>query len=83
MELVQWLRSSYTSLSYLGRLIDSCRQLLQDVKDQNVKFNFVKQSAHRVAHYLARYCYLPADRIWRIEYIHHAFYHVLCNDLKQ
>ncbi|XP_074322870.1 uncharacterized protein LOC141659842 [Apium graveolens] len=82
LELVQWIRSCYSSLSYLGRVVDDCRQLLAGVQNQNVMLRFVKRYANRVANYLARYNYLSTDRIWRMEDVHSEFYHVLCNDLK-
>ncbi|XP_063942429.1 uncharacterized protein LOC135150218 [Daucus carota subsp. sativus] len=83
LELVQWIRSSYTSLSYVGRMVDKCKNLLAGMSSQNVMLRFVKRSANRVAHYLARYSYLPADRSWRVENVHPEFDYVLCNDLRK
>lgn len=82
LELVQWLRSPYISLSYVGRVVEECRQLLPGVRDQNIELRFVKRSANRTAHYLARNSYLPADRVWRVDNTHPDFYNVLCDDLR-
>ncbi|KAL8118945.1 hypothetical protein AgCh_016437 [Apium graveolens] len=60
--MVQWIRSSYAALSYLGRLIDECRQLLVDLQDKNVMLRFVKRFANNVAHYLVCYNSSLADR---------------------
>ncbi|XP_074342605.1 uncharacterized protein LOC141680216 [Apium graveolens] len=82
LQIVQWIRSSYNSLSYVGRLVSECKELLAELHSQNVMLRFVKRSANRVAHFLARHSYLPANRIWRLDNIHPDFYHVLCDDLK-
>ncbi|KAL8155720.1 hypothetical protein AgCh_000936 [Apium graveolens] len=66
LQIVQWIRSSYNSLSYVGRLVSECKELLAELHSQNVMLRFVKRSANRVAHFLARHSYLPAHRIWRI-----------------
>ncbi|XP_074356451.1 uncharacterized protein LOC141696148 [Apium graveolens] len=82
LQIVQWIRSSYNSLSYVGRLLSECKELLAELHSQNVMLRFVKRSANRVAHFLARHSYLPAHRIWRLDNICPDFYHVLCDDLK-
>ncbi|XP_074323135.1 uncharacterized protein LOC141660074 [Apium graveolens] len=80
--MVQWIRSSYAALSYLGRLIDECRQLLVDLQDKNVMLRFVKRFANNVAHYLVCYNSSLADRRWEKENVHSEFLSILCNDLK-
>lgn len=62
LQVVQFIRSSVTSLSYLGRVVEDGRMLLASLKDQNVLFRFIKRSANNVAHYLARYCCSVAVR---------------------
>lgn len=41
--LVQWIRSSYTTLSYIGRLLQECRQLTLELQSQNVMLQFIKR----------------------------------------
>lgn len=79
----------YIRLSYVGRveeecrqLLEECRQLLVGVRDQNIELKFVKGSANRMAHFLARNIYLPADHVWRVDNNHPDFYDVLCDDLR-
>lgn len=48
---------------------------------QDVLIHFVKRSANRVSHYLARYNCSSADRIRRIGDIHPDFHYVLLKDL--
>lgn len=80
--LVQWVRSSYDALSYLGRVVNECRALLAGLQSQNVMLRFIKRSVNSVAHYLARYSSLIADRRWVMDDVHADFYNVLCNDLR-
>lgn len=40
--LVQWIRSSYNSFSYVRRLVNECRQLLLCLQSKNVMLRFVK-----------------------------------------
>lgn len=68
--------------SYLGSLIVECRNLLEELRNQNILLRFVKRSANSVAHYLARYSSLIADRKWEVGDVHPEFYAILCNDLK-
>ncbi|KAL8149999.1 hypothetical protein AgCh_006858 [Apium graveolens] len=82
LQLVQAIRSSITSLSYLGRVIEDCKGMLVSLKDKNVILRFVKRSANRVSHYLARYNCSIADRIWRVGDVHSDFHNVLLNDLR-
>lgn len=79
--VVQLIRSSFSSLSYLGRVVQECRDLLASLKSQNLVLRFVKRSANSVSHYLARYSSSLADRNWGIGEIHPEFYFVLCKDL--
>lgn len=70
LQVVQLIRSSYSSLSYLGKVITNCRALLSGLQSQNVKLKFVRRSANRVAHYLARYSCSIADRSWKVGDVH-------------
>ncbi|KAL1833637.1 hypothetical protein ACET3Z_003288 [Daucus carota] len=80
--VVQWIRSSYATLSYVGRLVEDCKQLLMDLQGKNVMLRFVKRSANSVTHYLASYSSSLADRKWEKETVHPEFLSILCNDLK-
>ena len=48
--------------------------------NQNVVLRFVKRSANSVAHYVARYSCVIAERKWEGENVPPAFYHLLCKD---
>lgn len=58
--MIQCLRSTVTLSSPFGLVISDCKQLMQDV--ENAEFCFVKRSANRVAHCLARQSYVISDR---------------------
>lgn len=60
-QVVQAIRSSVSSFTYLGRVVE-CRKLLASLKDQDILFRFFKRSANSVAHYLARYSCSVTDR---------------------
>lgn len=79
--VVQAIRCSSINLSYLGRVIDDCRRLLDDLRVHNVTLKFVRRSVNRVAHAIARYSSSLADRIWDMETVQPEFIHVLENDL--
>lgn len=81
LQVVQLIRNSYSSLSYLGRVVQECRDLMLQCKAKNTKLRFVKRSANSVAHYLARYSCLVAERKWRMGDVHPEFSYVLCKDL--
>ncbi|XP_074322699.1 uncharacterized protein LOC141659673 [Apium graveolens] len=80
---IQAIRCSSINLSYLGRVVDECRKLLDDLESRNVSLKFVKRSANMVAHYLARYSSSIADRSWDREKVHPDLLHVLLDDLKE
>lgn len=65
--VTQAIRSSSINLSYLGRVIDECKGLLSELGNRKVLLNFVKRSANKVAHFIARHNSSLADRIWRGE----------------
>lgn len=52
---VQTIRCSSFNFSYLGRVIDECKNLLVELESKSVALKFVKRFANKVAHYLARY----------------------------
>ncbi|KAL8108560.1 hypothetical protein AgCh_024870 [Apium graveolens] len=83
LQVVQAIQSSFICFSYLGRVVSECRNLLVSLSDKNVSFNFVKRSANKVAHYLARYNYSIADRSWRVGDVHPEFHYVLLKDLSE
>ncbi|XP_074326725.1 uncharacterized protein LOC141664671 [Apium graveolens] len=64
LNMVQAIRCSSVNLSYLGRVVDECKQLLVDIKSRNVTLKFVKRSANMIGHYLAIYSISIADRKW-------------------
>lgn len=82
LQMVRAIRSSVPSFSYLGQVVEEFRTLLAHLKDQNVLFRFVKRFANAVAHYLARYSSLVADRSWQDKDIHPALLNVMLSDLK-
>ncbi|XP_074351531.1 uncharacterized protein LOC141690649 [Apium graveolens] len=82
LAMVQAIRCSSVTLSYLGRVIDECKGLLAQLKERNVTLMFVKRSANKVAHYLARHSNSIADRSWRMEDVSPDFYRVMLDDLK-
>ncbi|KAL8089987.1 hypothetical protein AgCh_039448 [Apium graveolens] len=82
LQVIQLIRSSFSSYSYLGKVMDDCRHLLEDLRSHNVLIRFVKRSANRVAHYLARYSCSIAELKWDMENVHPAFSYVFCKDLK-
>lgn len=62
--IVQAIRSEAVKLSYLGRIIDECKQLLSELKNQNVSLKFIKRCANKVHHHFVKYnCYVD-DRTW-------------------
>lgn len=63
LQVVQAIRSSISCLSYLGRVVQECRDLLASLSYKNVCFGFIKRSANKVAHFLARNHCSGADRI--------------------
>lgn len=79
--VVQAIRSSGVPLSYFGRIVGECRTLLSELKGRNVMVRFVKRSANKVAHFLAKSTYSIADRIWRVCDNHPGFIDVLMDDL--
>lgn len=54
------------NLSYFGRVIDECKKLLVEFESRNVTLKFVKRSANKIAHYLAKYSSFLTDRRWEM-----------------
>lgn len=79
--VVQAIRCSSVQFSYLGRVIDECKGLVSELKNRIVTLNFVKRSANKVAHFLARHSSSVADRIWSGESVYPELHHVMNNDL--
>lgn len=69
LQVIQAIRSTITSLSYLGRVVEDCRVLLLSLKARNVIIRFVKRSANRVSHFLARYSCSISDRGTAVLYL--------------
>lgn len=63
--VVQSIRSEVLMLSYYGRIISECKHLLLGLNF--VSLVFVRRSANRVAHLLARASYYMSDHIVRVE----------------
>lgn len=80
--VVQAVRSNAIKLSYLGSIVEECKQLLAGFRDQQVTLKFIKRSANKLAHQVARHSCSVADRSWRMNNIHPDFLHVLSDDLK-
>ncbi|XP_074377050.1 uncharacterized protein LOC141718568 [Apium graveolens] len=80
--LIQAIRCSSVHLSYFDTVVKECKKLLCDLGDRNVILNFVKRSANKVAHYLARHTSSLADRTWNQGEINPEFQLVLFEDLK-
>ena len=60
MKVVQALHISVELSSLFGLVVLDCRQLLQDIV--NVEVCFIRRSANRVAHCLARQSYFHSER---------------------
>lgn len=81
LQVVQLIRSSYSNFSYLGRVIEECRELLKDLRVLNTKLRFVKRSVNNVAHYLTKYSCSVDDRKWGVRDVNPDFFSLLCKDL--
>lgn len=62
MVVVQLIRNIVPMVFPVGRVIEGCRELLLELN--NVRLYFVKRSANKVAHSLARASYSFPDRIF-------------------
>lgn len=82
LALIQAIRCSTINLSYLGRVVDECRSLLTLLKERQIALNFVKRSANKVIHFIARQSSSVADRIWYGGNTYPELSHVILNDLK-
>lgn len=82
LQIVQAIRSSFLCYSYLGRVVKDCRNILASLLNKNVKFVFIKRSANKVAHFLAKSTCSLADRVWRVGDVHSDFHNILLNDLR-
>lgn len=65
LQVVHVIRSSFSGFSSVGKVVEECRMLLADLKNQNVIIRFVKRSTNRVAHCLARYNCSLAHCRWK------------------
>lgn len=81
LALIQAIRSATVNLSYLGRIVQDCKSMLVSLKERNITLNFVKRSANRVAHYIARTTSSLAERKWKRGDAYLNFHHVLTEDL--
>lgn len=64
LSAIQAIGCSSVNLSYLGRVIDECKQLIVDLDSPNVILKFVKRFANMVVHYIAIHSDFLADRSW-------------------
>ena len=78
---VQGIRSSVVMLSYYGRIISDCKDLLNELKYRHVVLRFIKRSANTVAHHLARSTCVVSDRVFCRSNAPSNFISVLANDL--
>lgn len=62
LEVIQALHSQVHAESYFGRIIADCIDICNSLPD--VSIVFVKRSANMVAHELARFSCVVADRYW-------------------
>lgn len=82
LAMIQAIRCSYVNLSYLGRIINECKDLLAELQTHNVKVNFVKRSANKIAHNIARNSSSIAERRWiKVNVLPH-FFDVMFAELK-
>lgn len=77
--LIQALRSNTNLASYFGDIVLECKRLSQMCR--NISTVFVKRSANKVAHALARASYVPADRTFKVGEIPSSVMDVLLNDV--
>ncbi|XP_062101909.1 uncharacterized protein LOC133809260 [Humulus lupulus] len=77
--VIQALRSNATMASYFGDIVFECKRLSQ--VSSNISIVFVKRSANKVAHALARASYIPADRIFKVGDIPSSIMDVLLNEV--
>lgn len=61
--VTQSIRSSVSMVSYFGSIVEDCRSMLKELPD--VKLLFIRRSANRVAHHVARASYYVDDRVIR------------------
>ncbi|XP_062087000.1 uncharacterized protein LOC133793720 [Humulus lupulus] len=61
--VIQALRSNVSMLSYFGDVISECKSIWNTFN--NVSCMFVKRSANKAAHAIAKASYSPADRIYK------------------
>ncbi|XP_062091061.1 uncharacterized protein LOC133797237 [Humulus lupulus] len=77
--VVQAIRSSISMVSYFGNIVDECKSLLKEC--QNVSVLFIKRSANRAAHALARASPIVADCMMFKEDIASSVMDVLVQDV--
>lgn len=82
LALIQVIRCSTINLSYLGRVVDECRNLLLLLQDRQITLSFVKRSANKVAHIIARHSSSLAVRRWIRRSVTPELSRVMLNDLK-
>lgn len=63
--LIQAIRSSSVTISYLGRIVKEFKDLLASLDECNVTLNFVKHSANKVAHFSATTSSSIAECVWK------------------
>lgn len=68
-------------MSYLGRIVEECKELLGERKDKNIFLHFLKRSANNVSHYLASYNSSVADRRWGMRDVHPELLLAMSRDL--
>lgn len=74
LQVIQAIDCSFSSMSYLGKMVQECKQFMIELKDHNVVLEFLKQSANSVSHYLAKYFF---HRRWTEGNTHPKFISIL------
>lgn len=76
---VQSVRSQVSMRSYYGSIISECKLLLHELRD--VSLVFIRRSANRVAHKLARASYFMSDRVVRADSVPDDIHACVLDDL--
>lgn len=82
LAIIQAIRCSSVTLSYLCLVVEKYKTLVFDLQSRQVTLHFVKCSANKLAHFLARQNSSIVDRTWNRRNISPEFYRVLKSDLK-
>ena len=79
--VVQSIRSFTEMPSYFGQIVSDCRHLLSSLNQHFVSLKFVRHSANRVAHHLARSTCFVSDHMLGAQDVSPNLLSVLYSDL--